>query len=77
LPWNVKGKTQLFPGWAPEIVEQEELGALVVVVVVCEVPAPGQAEPQSPHFPSMCLPFHLVFVEHHGVENPPAVVQEV
>jgi len=36
-----------------------------------------QAGLQSPQFPSTWFPKISVAVEHHGLSNPPSVVQEV
>jgi len=57
------------PGVAPDIVVQGAAGGVAV--------APGQEEPQLPHWPVMCPPKILTAVAHQGWLNPPAVVQEV
>jgi len=48
------------------------VGVGVVVMVDVSV---GHPAPQSPQYPFMCCPVVVVAVLHHGLENPPAVVQ--
>jgi len=60
----LKGKTHLLPAVGPlTVVQVEEVGR--------------QAGLQSPQFPSTWFPKISVAVEHHGLSNPPSVVQEV
>ena len=72
MPLYLKGKTHLLPAVGPfTVVQVEEVDGVV------EDCWDRQAGLQSPQLPFTWFPKISVAVEHHGLSNPPSVVQEV